>query len=91
MHPKVKTSIANINLDNLPSGVRVQDLVDSPRSLEAFNKTGILPSELNLVDVARIEARLKERDKISEVPKQILQLRIDAAERNRRNKLKIVC
>jgi hypothetical protein len=42
--------------------------------------------ELGPVDVGKIEALLKEREKTNDIPKQLLQLRIDAAEKNRRNK-----
>ncbi len=47
--------------------------------------------ELGPVDVGKIEALLKEREKTNDIPKQLLQLRIDAAEKNRRNKFQLVC
>ena len=47
--------------------------------------------ELGPVDVAGIEAMLREREKTQEVPKQLLQLRVEAAEKNRRQKYQLVC
>ena len=42
--------------------------------------------ELGPVDVAEIETLLKEREKSNEIPKALLELRVDAAEKNRRHK-----
>ncbi len=47
--------------------------------------------ELGPVDVTAIEALLKEREKSNEVPKALLQLRVDAAEKNRHHKFQLVC
>ena len=46
--------------------------------------------ELGPVDVVAIEALLKEREKSNEVPKALLILRVDAAEKNRRHKFQLV-
>ncbi len=75
----------------MKQGARLQDLIDSPRSIEAFKRTGILVSELSIVDVATIEALLKEREKSVDIPKALLQLRVDAAEKNRRHKYQLIC
>jgi hypothetical protein len=47
--------------------------------------------ELGPVDVADIEALLKEREKSNDIPKVLIQLRVDAAEKNRRQKYQLVC
>ena len=44
-------------------------MINSPRSLEAFKRTGVLMHELGPIDVAGIEAMLKEREKTNEIPK----------------------
>ena len=55
-------SIENIDIDNLPKGKTVAEIINSPRSLEAFKKSGIFPNDLMPVDFSAIASKLKERD-----------------------------
>lgn len=69
---KPKVAITSIDLNNLQAHTRLEFLINSPRSLEAFKRTGILMHELGPVDVAGIEAMLREREKTQDIPKQLI-------------------
>ena len=62
-------SILSIDINSLQAGVRLDLMINSPRTLEAFKRTGVLMHELGTIDVAGIEAMLREREKTQEVPK----------------------
>ena len=55
------TSIEGIDIDKPPNGKSWSRVIDSPRSLEAFKRTGIFVKELDPVSVKKLEAQLKIR------------------------------
>lgn len=65
---------------------RIAVLINSPRSLEAFKRTGMLPNELAPINVGEIANLLREREKTNDIPKALIELRVEAAEKNRRHK-----
>ena len=60
-------------------GLKLQDVINSPRSLEAFKITGIDPSELNAVDEKAIAKQMRDREKGWPVPPELIKVRVDAA------------
>jgi hypothetical protein len=47
-------TVNNIDLDSLPPNDTLAKMINSPRSIEAFNRSGIRPEELHAVDVNAI-------------------------------------
>lgn len=71
------TSIVNFDLDN--PDLKLEIVIDSPRSLQAFHLTGIAPSELNPPSYKSIYYMLSKREKGQPVPKELVNARLEAA------------
>ena len=82
-------NLDNINIDAPPGGDPLSRLINSPRSLLAFQRSGITVTELEPVNVEAIEQKLRARDLVKAVPKELVQLRVDMANKNRYNKLRL--
>lgn len=80
-----------INFDLAKSGLRLEEVLNSPRSLLALQHTGIEASELNEVNERQIAKFLRDREKGKPVPQELLKARVEAARTNRLHKLQIVC
>ena len=48
-------NLENIDIDKPPNGKSWSKVIDSPRSLEAFKRTGIFAKELDPVSVKKLE------------------------------------
>jgi len=76
-------SIADLSPDQkYPKSIA--NLVNSPRSLEACKRQGINLSELDPIDKASVEKKIKERDKTKQVPPDIVEVRFQHSEEKRK-------
>jgi hypothetical protein len=62
-------------------------LINSPRSLEAFRRTGIKPEELERLDLAKLREKIAQRNPSHIVNKDVLDLRVVYANKARHKKL----
>ena len=86
--PKNLISLANVDFNK--QDLRLDVILNSPRSLCALKLTGIDAIELNPVNEKLIISRLREREHGKAVPMPIVHARIDAAHKLREQKLKLV-
>ena len=85
-----RVTLESIDIDKPPHGKSWAKVIDSPRSLEAFRRAGIYARELDPVDVAGLERSLKARFGAGSVNHDLLYLRIEHANKNRRSKFNMV-
>ena len=52
---KTYINLDNIDIDNPPNGKSWARVINSPRSIEAFKRTGIFAKELDPVSVKKLE------------------------------------
>ena len=71
--------VSLVDFDLNKPGLKLEDEINSPRSLQAFVNTGIEPEELNPVDEKLIAQKVKDKAKGKQVPPELLKTRIDAA------------
>jgi hypothetical protein len=63
-------------------------LINSPRTILAFEISGIIPSELAPVDSATIVQKLQQQKR--EIPSELIKLRVEAENSQRMLKLNLV-
>lgn len=83
-------SLENIDLKHLPESGSFRNHINSPRSLEAFKRSGIEPRELDPITQSSIVEMLKSREQGKRVPKEIVKLRMENMDRRRYNKLSVL-
>ena len=83
-------SLETVDLSKRPPKGTYALYFNSPRSLEAFNRTGIAPTELNPVNRDKLIAALTDREHGKRVPMEIIKIRIHAAEMKREKKLSLL-
>jgi len=65
-------------------------LINSPRSLEAFKRTGILPEELDPVNHAQLREAIASRNPTRTVNRDVFELRLLYANKARHKKLQLL-
>jgi hypothetical protein len=76
-------SFEMLDLNNLTKDTPVATLINSPRSMDAFNRSGIQPHELDPIDLAEVEKRAMARNNGEKMSKDVLNLRLEHADRQR--------
>ncbi len=81
--------IHQINLEE-PAEESIARIVNSPRSLEAAQRQGINLQELDPVTEKQVEEMLKARERKPNVPKVLVEIRLNHLMNKRQEKLKLL-
>ena len=65
-------------------------MINSPRSLEAFKRTGITPQELEPIDIAKLKEDVANKNPSRQVNKDVFDLRLLYANKARQKKLQLL-
>jgi hypothetical protein len=76
-------SIEDINPDQVYEK-SMKDLLNSPRTLEAFRRQGIDPADLDPIQEDIIRAQIAERERKRNVPKVLIDIRLQHYEDKRK-------
>lgn len=79
-------SIALLDIDTKLSQP-IAALINSPRSLEAFRRTGIKPEELEPLDLIKLNEKIAQKNPSRIVNKDVFNLRVVYANKARQKKL----
>ncbi len=75
-------SVEDIDIDNCcEDGRTIAELINSPRSVEAFKRCGVLPFELEPIGLEEIERRALTRNNGKPLSVHQLNLRVECAKR----------
>lgn len=81
--------MASIDIDARHK-VPLAALINSPRSLEAFKRTGITPKELERVDQAKLREAIQAKTHTMQASKDVFELRLLYANKARQKKLQLL-
>ena len=68
----------------------LKGLINSPRTLEACKRQGIELNELDPVSWENVKEMLAEREKKKNIPKELIQIRLEFYEKKRRQKIDLI-